>query len=79
MDHTTFTATGSGSQGAYGVLEDAYEEGLSKEDAIELAVRAAQSASERDTASGDSINVVTISEDGGFQEIDDSTVEQYLK
>ncbi len=77
MEHREFTATGSGSPTAYGVLEDRYEEGLSNEEGIELAVRAVKAASERDTASGDGVDVVTITEDG-FNKVDSSTIEEYL-
>jgi len=78
MDHTEFTSTGSGSPTAYGVLEDAYEEGLSREEGIRLAVRAVRAAMERDTASGDGINVVTITDEDGFEEVEDSVIEEYV-
>lgn len=78
MDHTEFTSTGSGSPTAYGVLEDKYDDGLGREDGIRLAVRAVRAAMERDTASGDGIDIVTITEDDGFQEVEDSTIEEYL-
>jgi len=64
MKHEYFTATGSGSQMAYGVLEDNYEQDMSHEDGLELAQRAVKSAMERDTASGNGIMVVEITEDG---------------
>lgn len=79
MVHTEFTATGSGSPTAYGVLEDSYEEGLSEDDAKKLAVRAIQAASERDTASGDGMDVIVISEDEGYHEVPDDEVEGYME
>ncbi|MDY6789543.1 MAG: archaeal proteasome endopeptidase complex subunit beta [Candidatus Nanohaloarchaea archaeon] len=78
MDHETFTSTGSGSPTAYGVLEDRYEEGMSIEDTVKLAVRAVQAASERDIASGDGIDVVAIDEDG-YRKIPASEVEEYME
>ncbi len=77
MDHKEFTATGSGSPTAYGVLEDRYEEDIPHEEGIKLAIRAIKAASERDTASGDGMDVVTITEEG-YQELDESDIEEYL-
>ncbi len=77
MDHKEFTATGSGSPTAYGVLEDRYEENMSHEEGIKLAIRAIKAASERDTASGDGMDVVTITKEG-YKELDESDIEEYL-
>ncbi len=77
MSHDTFTATGSGSQMAYGVLEDDYEKGLDHETGKELAVRAIQSAIERDTASGNGIMVAEITEDG-YEVMEDREIESKL-
>ena len=77
MDHTEFTSTGSGSLTAYGVLEDRYEEDMSLEEGIKLAVRAVRAASERDTASGDGIDVVTIDENG-YEEVPSEKIEEYM-
>ncbi len=78
MKHEKFTATGSGSQMAYGVFEDGYEEEMSHEDGKELAVRAVQSAMERDTASGDGIMVAEITEEG-FNIIEEKEVKSHLE
>lgn len=59
-----FTATGSGSPVAYGVLEDYYREDLTVEEAIEIARRALWSAIRRDSATGDGIDVVIINSKG---------------
>ena len=59
-----YNATGSGSPFAYGVLEQEYEEGLSNEEARNVAVRAVKSAVERDTASGNGIIISEITEAG---------------
>ena len=55
-----FTATGSGSPVAYGVLEERYRDDLTVEEAVKIAVAAVRSAMLRDAASGDGIDVVVI-------------------
>jgi len=55
-----YTATGSGSPVAYGVLEDYYREDLTVEEAIEIAKKAIRAAILRDSATGDGIDVVII-------------------
>ncbi|MFH0832337.1 MAG: archaeal proteasome endopeptidase complex subunit beta [Candidatus Aenigmatarchaeota archaeon] len=65
VESDKYTATGSGSPIAYGVLEDNYKEGISKDEGVRLAVRSIRSARERDVFSGGkSIVVATINEDG---------------
>ena len=59
-----YTATGSGMQLAYGVLEQHYDKGASNADAAEVAARAVKSAVERDTGSGDGVFLATITDDG---------------
>jgi proteasome beta subunit len=59
-----YAVSGSGSQFALGVLEQHYEEGLALEEARDVAVRSVQSAVERDTASGNGINIATVTGDG---------------
>ena len=78
MPHDDYTATGSGSQMAFGVLEDGFEHELDHEEARDLAVRAVQAAMERDTASGNGIMVVEITEDG-YNLMDDKEVESRLE
>lgn len=57
-------STGSGSVIAYGVLEDKYKEGINKEEGILIAARAIKSAMARDIASGEGIDIYTITEKG---------------
>ncbi len=61
-----FITTGSGSPYVYGVLEDAFESGLSVDEGADLAVRALTAAMKRDAASGDGIALCTITEEDGF-------------
>jgi len=55
-----YTATGSGSTVALGVLESGYTEDLPVDDAVELAVKAVKTAISRDAATGDGVDVVVI-------------------
>jgi len=73
-----FTATGSGSPVALGVLEAEYKEDLPKKKAIELGIRAVAAAIERDAASGNSILVSVIDKDG-YQAIDKETIMKIWK
>ena len=70
-----YTVSGSGMQLAYGTLEQEYEDGLSNDEAIEVAAKGIQSAAERDTGSGNGIYVAEITEEGvdihGHQEYDE--------
>jgi proteasome beta subunit len=79
MDHKKFTATGSGSMMAYGLLEDGYEQGMDHEEGKKLAIRAIQSAMERDTASGNGVMVAEITEEDGYQVVEEKEIESVLK
>jgi proteasome beta subunit len=57
-------ATGSGSPMAYGVLEQRYSEDKTVEENLPIAIRALQSAMQRDCATGDGMSLVTITQDG---------------
>ena len=59
-----FVSSGSGSVMAYGVLETLYKKGISIEEGIKLAVKCVNAALQRDSASGDGINIITITEEG---------------
>ncbi len=63
-----FVASGSGSVFAYGVLETNYEENMSKEEGVELAKKAIMAALERDSASGNGIDIYSIDKDGLHEE-----------
>lgn len=79
MPYREFTATGSGSTMAYGVLEDSYDESVDLEEATKIAVRALEAAMERDTASGDGMDIVQIDEDDGFTKLDDDEIEAHME
>jgi proteasome beta subunit len=59
-----FISSGSGSVMAYGVLETTYKPGLSVEEGKKLAIRCVNAAVQRDIASGNGIDVFTITEKG---------------
>lgn len=65
---TKFTATGSGSPTAFGVLEDSYRDDMTLNEAIKLAIRAVKAAILRDPGSGEGIDVVTVTKEG-YKEI----------
>jgi len=62
-DEREIAATGSGSPIAYGVLEDKYSADMSLEEGVALATQALRSAMKRDSASGEEIEIVTITKD----------------
>lgn len=72
-------ATGSGSPMAYGVLEQEYSENKTVEENIPLIVKAMDSALRRDTATGDGIVLVTVTEKGYKMYEDEKVSEIYNK
>ena len=64
-----YVSVGSGSLFAYGVLEDHYRKEITKDGAIDLAIRALSSAMKRDAASGNGISVAVIDK-SGYRELD---------
>jgi proteasome beta subunit len=69
-------ATGSGSPIAYGVLEDRYKEDVEIEEFVPTVVKAVRMAMKRDTASGDSFDVIIVNEKG-FKELSDEEKEKF--
>ncbi|MFH1211586.1 MAG: proteasome subunit beta [Candidatus Woesearchaeota archaeon] len=59
-----FVSSGSGSVFAYGVLEANYSKNLAEEDGVKLAVKAVNAALQRDSVSGDGIDVFVINKNG---------------
>lgn len=74
-----YTATGSGSPMAYGVLEDGFKENMTREEGIKLAVRSIRSARERDIFSGGkNINIAVI-DASGLKFVDKDKVDEIAK
>ena len=71
-------STGSGSPIAYGVLEDRYHDDIDIEEGIDVAVRAIQSAMQRDAFSGNGILVATVTKEG-FKMLPEEEVERRLR
>ena len=59
---TDFISSGSGSVFAYGVLETQWKKDLSTDEAVALAVKSVNTALQRDSASGNGIDVIVINE-----------------
>ncbi len=74
-----YITTGSGSPYVYGVLEDHYREGLSMDEGIDLAIRGIHAAMKRDSASGNGIDIATITEKDGFVKLSPEEVEERIK
>lgn len=59
-----YAAVGTGAEMALGVLDPNFKKDMTKDDAINLAKKAIRSASLRDAASGDGIDIMVITKDG---------------
>ncbi len=59
-----YVSTGSGSITAYGVLDEHFREDLLQEEAVKLAVKAVDAAMKRDSATGEGIDAVVITDKG---------------
>lgn len=59
-----YATVGSGAEIAVGVLEAIYRDGLSVEEARDIVLRAMKSATARDVASGNGVDLLVITKDG---------------
>ncbi|MBI4150341.1 proteasome subunit beta [Candidatus Woesearchaeota archaeon] len=59
-----YTSDGSGSVFAYGVFETLYRKDMPIEEGMKLAMKAINAALQRDSASGNGIDIITITKDG---------------
>ncbi|MBI3026605.1 proteasome subunit beta [Candidatus Woesearchaeota archaeon] len=59
-----YISSGSGSVMVFGVLETLYKKGLNVEEGVKLAAKCINAAVQRDIASGNGIDIVTITKDG---------------
>ena len=67
-----FTAAGSGTRTAYGVLENEYKPDLTVKEAEAIAVSAVKAAISRDIQSGGPIRIMTITKDGVVERVEDN-------
>jgi proteasome beta subunit len=72
-----YTSGGSGSPYVYGVLEDLYEENITVDQGINIAIRAIDAAKKRDSASGGLTNIAIITKDG-FKEISQDEIKKRI-
>ncbi len=70
-----YVTTGSGSPYVYGVLEDHYKESVDVKGGIDLTIRGLTAAMKRDAASGDGIDIITITKKG-YAELDEKEIER---
>ncbi len=77
LTEETYVSTGSGSPVAYGVLESQYEKGKSIKDNLPIAARAIATAMKRDCATGEGVDLVSISK-SGFKRYKPEEVEKIL-
>ncbi|MBI5225754.1 archaeal proteasome endopeptidase complex subunit beta [Candidatus Micrarchaeota archaeon] len=59
-----YTSTGSGSVTAYGYLDANYKDAMSEEDAVRVAVNSVHAAMKRDSATGEGIDTLVITQKG---------------
>ncbi|WP_457611789.1 archaeal proteasome endopeptidase complex subunit beta [Methanocaldococcus sp.] len=74
-----FTATGSGSPVAYGVLEAGYKKGMEYKKGIELVLKALKAAMERDTFTGNGIALALITKEEGVKIYEDDEISKLIK
>jgi proteasome beta subunit len=63
-----YAAVGTGAEMALGIMDAEFKPGMAEEKAKELAVRAIKSAIQRDSASGDGIDVLYVTKNGAREE-----------
>ena len=74
----TYCATGSGSPYMYGVLEDQFKTGMSKDRALSLAAKALLASAQRDAASGNGMDLAFITNETGFTQLSEEEVATLL-
>lgn len=74
----SYCATGSGSPYMYGVLEDQYKDNMTKGQALKVAAKALLASAQRDSASGNGMDLCVITLKDGFQMLSDAEKESVL-
>ena len=62
----------------YGVLEDGFSEGMSRNDAVQLAARALNASGQRDAASGNGMDLAVITATDGLGLVEQSEIDALL-
>ncbi|MBJ28672.1 MAG: proteasome subunit beta [Euryarchaeota archaeon] len=73
-----YCATGSGSPFMYGVLEDQYEDSMSRDDALALAAKSLLASAQRDAASGNGMDLAVINAESGFTLLSENEVSELI-
>ncbi len=73
-----YCATGSGSPFMYGVLEDQFKHGMSKDQALTLAAKSLLASAQRDAASGNGMDLAFITPESGYSQLTDDEVTELL-
>ena len=73
-----YCATGSGSPYMYGVLEDQFSDGMSREEALKVAAKALLASAQRDAASGNGMDLAVITAEDGFEMLSEDEVTNLL-
>jgi proteasome beta subunit len=71
------TSTGSGSPIAFGVLEEYYKEEKDVETNLTIAAKAVSAAMKRDAASGERVDLVTVTK-SGFRRYDKEEIKKII-
>lgn len=79
IEHKDYASDGSGCVVAYGVLEDSFKPDMTQDDTIKLAVRAVNAAMQRDTGSGEGIDVVLIDKKGARKVLEEEVKHVLVK
>ncbi len=74
-----YASTGSGSPFVYGVLEAEYQPNMNLDDAINLAVKAISVAKQRDSASGNMLQIGVIDPEKGFNYLSEDDILSRIK
>jgi proteasome beta subunit len=78
MSEEKYVSTGSGSPVAYGLLEELYKDGGSVKDNMRAAAKAVAAAMKRDAATGERVDLVTITK-AGFKRLERAEVDKLLQ
>ena len=73
-----YCATGSGSPYMYGVLEDGFNDNMSRDEAVSLAARALNASGQRDAASGNGMDLAVITAKDGYVAVEQTEISKIL-
>ena len=73
-----YCATGSGSPYMYGVLEDQFSDGMSRDEALKVAAKALLASAQRDAASGNGMDLAVMTAEDGFEMLSEDEVTNLL-